>query len=168
MSNVTTHTVSAGHYGLWLSACLALLLSFLLINPAQAGHRYYGHCGYHHMCTVKHVHHVKHVHYKCHRCMHHRCMYYKCGYHRHCKSHCHSRVDRFDYPGVNGYRVDWCLSLGKDCGAAAAHHYCKARGYSHAKSWRKDSDVGTTMTVGTHQVCCNKGCDSFRWIKCVR
>ena len=75
----------------------------------------------------------------------------------------------FAYPKWNGYALDWCKTFETDCGKPAADLWCEKKGYPHAFSFTKLSQVNyETMTVGNNAVCDphSHGCDSFASIEC--
>ena len=78
----------------------------------------------------------------------------------------------FNNPMIRGYRLDWCLHWGKQCGKPAANAWCakkmgKADGY--AISWKQATNIGAstpTYVLGDKKVCGQQFCDGFQWIKC--
>jgi hypothetical protein len=78
----------------------------------------------------------------------------------------------FTNPTIKGYRLDWCLHWGRQCGKPAADAWCarkmgKADGY--AKKWQQAVDIGAsspTYVIGDGAVCNQKFCDGFRSITC--
>jgi hypothetical protein len=78
----------------------------------------------------------------------------------------------FNNPMIEGYRLDWCLHWGKQCGKAAANAWCsrkmgKADGY--AIRWEVDADIGVsspTYVIADEKVCDRNFCDGFKWIEC--
>jgi hypothetical protein len=78
----------------------------------------------------------------------------------------------FSNPTIKGYRLDWCLHLGKQCGKPAANAWCakkmgKADGY--AKQWKKAVDIGAsfpTYVIGDGKICDQRFCDGFQSITC--
>jgi hypothetical protein len=78
----------------------------------------------------------------------------------------------FTNPTIKGYRLDWCLHWGKQCGKPAANAWCakkmgKAGGY--AKKWEEAVDIGDsfpTYVIGDGKVCKERFCDGFRSITC--
>lgn len=75
----------------------------------------------------------------------------------------------FQNPTVEGYRLDWCLHWGQQCGKAAATAWCKrkmGKADGFAKQWKKDENIGTTYVMGDGKVCNQQFCDGFRWIEC--
>lgn len=74
--------------------------------------------------------------------------------------------DEFIPPMMNGMRVDQCLTWGKDCGQPAADYFCQRQRYAGADAWRWEH-VEPTFIQGDGQVCKNKGCGGFSFIRCV-
>ncbi len=77
--------------------------------------------------------------------------------------------DKFISPTINGYRLDWCRVWGGDCGKGAADAFCRKNGYTRAKSFEIDHDIGQgspTYTIGSEQVCDESFCDGFKYIEC--
>ena len=75
----------------------------------------------------------------------------------------------FHYPTIQGHRLDWCRQWAKDCGKGAANSFCRSKGYSRAKSWEIDSDIGQhspTYVIETGQICDQSFCDGFKYIEC--
>jgi hypothetical protein len=75
----------------------------------------------------------------------------------------------FNYPMIKGYRLDWCRTWARDCGGGAAHAYCRSMGYSRARSWQMDPDIGlrsATYVIHGGQICNQRFCDGFRYIVC--
>ena len=75
----------------------------------------------------------------------------------------------FHYPTINGHRLDWCRQWATDCGEGAANSFCRSKGYSRAKSWEIDSDIGQhspTYVIETGQICNESSCDGFKYIEC--
>jgi hypothetical protein len=78
-------------------------------------------------------------------------------------------VIKFWEPKIGGLRLDWCKVWADQCGPPAANAYCQTKGYSHATSFAKASDIGAfapTRVIGTGQVCSDAFCDGFAWINC--
>ena len=75
----------------------------------------------------------------------------------------------FYYPKIKGYRLDWCRLWGKDCGKGAADAFCHLKGYTKAKAWKIDPDIGLrspTYVIGSGQICNQSFCDGFKYIIC--
>lgn len=78
----------------------------------------------------------------------------------------------FKNPTIEGYRLDWCLRWGKQCGKPAANAWCsrkmgKADGY--VIKWKIDPNIGnsfTTYVMADKKICNKKFCDGFKWIEC--
>jgi len=80
-------------------------------------------------------------------------------------------VDVFPEPTLDGYRLDWCLDFGSNCGEPAATAFCQAQGYTDAVAWSVAQDIGAqdpTKVLGTGQVCAESFCDGFEQIQCSR
>jgi predicted SPOUT superfamily RNA methylase MTH1 len=76
---------------------------------------------------------------------------------------------RFDQPKYRGYRLDWCLMFENNCGKPAADAFCKANGFTMAKSFEIDQNVqGRTMIISNNAICdpAHHSCDSFKFISC--
>lgn len=76
---------------------------------------------------------------------------------------------RFDYPKVQGYLVDWCLFPNQSCGQPAATTWCQRNGFKAASAFEQEPDIGAknpTITLGAQQICQSPGCDAFRSITC--
>ena len=75
----------------------------------------------------------------------------------------------FYYPKIKGYRLDWCRIWGRDCGKGAADAFCRLKGYTEAKSWEIDPDIGLrspTYVIDSGQICNQSFCDGFKYITC--
>ncbi|MBE9571487.1 MAG: hypothetical protein IMF11_12730 [Proteobacteria bacterium] len=75
----------------------------------------------------------------------------------------------FHYPKYKGYRLDWCLNWGTECGEPAASAWCRSKGYDRAIKWAIDKDIGKTSPTcvfNTGQVCRDEFCDGFLYITC--
>jgi len=74
-------------------------------------------------------------------------------------------------PKYGNYRVDFCKTLGSDCGQKAADAYCEQfKTYdndSFADRWEKANNVGPTKTFDG-KTCNQSGCDSFKYIYCAK
>ncbi len=76
----------------------------------------------------------------------------------------------FHNPTIKGYRLDWCLHWGKQCGRPAADAWCsmkmgKADGY--AIQWKQAVNIGVpTYVIRDRKICNQQFCDGFQWIKC--
>ena len=77
----------------------------------------------------------------------------------------------FYNPMHQGYRLDWCLKWGEECGEPAAQAWCKQQRYDRAKEWKIKSDIGssspTKVMIGG-RVCDQAYCDGFESIACER
>jgi hypothetical protein len=84
-------------------------------------------------------------------------------------------VDRYEVtvhePTFEGYRVDWCDRLGRDCGWIPAYKFCAQHfgpgsweaGYTFAENI---GAVTPTRTMTDNQVCDQEFCDGFESITC--
>lgn len=75
----------------------------------------------------------------------------------------------FNYPKIRGYRLDWCRRWATDCGKGAADAFCRLKGYSRAKSWKLDPNIGhrsPTYVIETGQICDQSFCGGFKFIVC--
>lgn len=74
---------------------------------------------------------------------------------------------------LNGYRLDWCLHRGTQCGKPAADAWCefnnKTKLSSHATAFKQAPNIGryaSTYILGDKALCQSVGCDSFEYITC--
>lgn len=82
-------------------------------------------------------------------------------------------VKKFYNPRYLGRSLDWCLVFEKHCGQSAADAYCRMRGYSRAKTYRKRHITNQTekaKCIGDSRTCDPRhhGCDTFSWIECTK
>ncbi|MEZ5810967.1 MAG: hypothetical protein R3D45_06070 [Rhizobiaceae bacterium] len=78
-------------------------------------------------------------------------------------------VKYYPKPKWGADRLDWCLNWGTGCGKAAADKFCTTKGFSHAKNYAIDPDIGTvsrTRLITTGAVCDQGFCDGFKGITC--
>lgn len=78
-------------------------------------------------------------------------------------------VKYYPKPKVGSDRLDWCLNWGTGCGKAAADKFCTTKGYTHAKNYVIDPDIGNvsrTRLITTGAVCDQAFCDGFKGITC--
>lgn len=80
----------------------------------------------------------------------------------------HYREKRYVVPRFNHYRVDWCYARDKDCGLRAANSFCSRMGFTRAKHFVKEIQVGATKTIGSQELCFGNQCTSFKIIVCYR
>jgi hypothetical protein len=76
---------------------------------------------------------------------------------------------KYDKPQYDGYRLDWCLTLGQGCGKPVADDFCETKGHNNATSYQIDDDIGETKVIGTGQICNISTwgrCDGFDYIAC--
>ena len=77
----------------------------------------------------------------------------------------------FANPSVEGYRVDWCETLGVGCGEAAASAFCRLQGYNRSSNHEVARHIGAqtpTRSLKAGEVCSAPECDGFKSITCVR
>lgn len=72
----------------------------------------------------------------------------------------------YDYPAIEGYRLDWCFSWARDCGQRAANAFCHLNGHLNEAGFTIDPNIGLTKIITTGQVCNEQGCDGFKFIRC--
>ncbi len=75
----------------------------------------------------------------------------------------------FQYPLLQGYRLNHCLTGRKDCGGPTATKWCTTRGFARAITWEIDENIGSlfpTLAIGDLQLCANFVCDGFKEITC--
>jgi hypothetical protein len=78
-------------------------------------------------------------------------------------------VVRIDKPQVDGVMLDWCRRFGDKCGQPAADAFCRANGYRRSVRFVQWVDPGKlTKIISDGQICDSDGCDSFRWIECMK
>lgn len=76
---------------------------------------------------------------------------------------------RFDFPRIDGYRLDWCREWAANCGQPAANAYCRKFGFNRASRFAIDHDIGShspTKVISSGQICNGGFCDGFRFIEC--
>ena len=69
----------------------------------------------------------------------------------------------------DGYRVDFCLSWGAECGAPAADAFCRMRGFQSASSYDQARNIGATTptrTLSDRRICNQAHCDGFSSVTC--
>ncbi len=60
----------------------------------------------------------------------------------------------FEYPMLDGYRLDYCHTWAQDCSQKAADAWCIEKGFSKASHFVQDGTDGlVTKTIGSHQIC---------------
>lgn len=80
-----------------------------------------------------------------------------------------SGLVRFEKPMHQGYRLDWCLTWGSNCGEPAASAWCKTKKFDRANCWKPALDIGGashTKVLQTGQICDQPSCDGFSEIVC--
>lgn len=78
------------------------------------------------------------------------------------------RYRDFEAPRFENYRVAWCYSEGKSCGARAANAFCRQQGYQRARGYEKDTKVAATRMIGDGKLCFGGSCQGFERITCYR
>ena len=77
----------------------------------------------------------------------------------------------FTNPRIDGKRLDWCKSWGKECGRNAASSFCKRHGFRRATKFSIAADIGAkdpTRVIVGGKICNQKFCDGFSQIVCVQ
>jgi DNA-binding beta-propeller fold protein YncE len=100
--------------------------------------------------------------------------------HHNCERDVATSYARADKPGFhlepispinNSYfRLDWCHLWGNDCGAPAAHKFCRLEdgpGWVAHDFEQAPNIGGVTEVVGSGEHCDAAGCDGFSFIQCV-
>ena len=77
----------------------------------------------------------------------------------------HATVRNYFAPGVDGQRLDSCLTGERDCGKPAADAFCQAQGYENAILFQREPGILTRRLHSTER-CEGAACMSFRQIKC--
>lgn len=80
----------------------------------------------------------------------------------------HYRYNRFVYPRVDNYRLDWCYEGTKGCGKMAAFAFCRNQGYMNVKSYKMQPNVAATKAIGNQKLCFRNNCKGFARIDCKR
>jgi outer membrane protein assembly factor BamD (BamD/ComL family) len=75
-----------------------------------------------------------------------------------------TRTKTFPNPMFEGYRLDFCFSLGHECGNPVAVKWCQRQGYGEFVHFEPERVAGETKTF-SGQICSN-ACDSFKSITC--
>ncbi len=76
---------------------------------------------------------------------------------------------KIDSPSIDGHRLDWCYQWGTQCGKPAADAFCRSIGHHGATAFPQAKDIGDrspTKVLGSGQICRDKICDGFRYIRC--
>lgn len=85
---------------------------------------------------------------------------------------CDGEGSRFPEPRLDsGYRLDVCHTWGTGCGWAAAHAFCKTKGYARAAHYIVAPDIGkrdAMQLIGSSEICGHPGCDGFKLVDCVK
>lgn len=80
-----------------------------------------------------------------------------------------SAQETFEYPEIDGRRLDLCLVWGGRCGKPAADAFCRERGFAEAREWKPALDIGAatpTLVLSDRRLCDAPGCDGFASIAC--
>ncbi len=78
------------------------------------------------------------------------------------------RSQRFVFPRIAHYRIDWCYENGLGCGQRAAYSFCRRMGYMNAQYYKKQEDVSATKALGNQKLCFGEDCSGFSSITCYR
>lgn len=73
---------------------------------------------------------------------------------------------RFASPGARGLPLDWCSSYAHGCGWAAAHRFCRERGFARATSWNVYHPGQTYVPLGFDHFCRGPQCRALRDVDC--
>ncbi len=81
---------------------------------------------------------------------------------------------RYNYPrwgNYSGYRLDLCLNWNSSCGRVAAENFCHFRGWTGARNYIPDLNIGASqptqgMLFKSNEVCNQTECDGFKYITC--
>tara|TARA_R110002167_G_scaffold83502_1_gene226731 strand:- start:140 stop:469 length:330 start_codon:yes stop_codon:yes gene_type:complete len=76
-----------------------------------------------------------------------------------------AKVKEYKYPMLNGYRLDRCLTHGKDCDRPAATRFCLTKSFNKAIYFEIDKKIKQTKSLDSKAVC-SKKCDAFKTIVC--
>lgn len=77
----------------------------------------------------------------------------------------------FTNPRIDGKRLDWCKSWGKECGKNAANSFCRRHGFKRATKFGIAENIGArdpTRVIVGGQICNKDFCDGFSQIVCVQ
>ena len=75
----------------------------------------------------------------------------------------------FENPTINNIRVDGCMKWGPvDCGAPAANHWCRAKGFKRATDWSVEKVHPTIFQdpQSSVKICDYFFCGAFARIEC--
>ena len=78
------------------------------------------------------------------------------------------RLQRFAFPQMDNYRVDWCNKHRQGCGRRAAYSFCRRMGYMSVKSYKKQAHIASSKALGNGKLCFGKDCNGFSQITCYR
>ncbi len=78
------------------------------------------------------------------------------------------RLKKFVVPRFNHERVDWCYQDSQGCGKRAASSFCRRMGFLRAQSFKKESHVTATRSLGNQKLCFGEHCQAFSSITCYR
>lgn len=79
----------------------------------------------------------------------------------------HHRTVIFEYPAIDGYSIDWCLTpQGHGCGVETADRWCQVRGFRRAARfevapYREDRSIYIDSGI-----ICPGGCGVFTFVEC--
>jgi hypothetical protein len=80
-----------------------------------------------------------------------------------------ARSKIFENPTIGGIRVDGCMKWGPvDCGAPAANHWCRSKGFARAAEWNTERVHPTIFQdpQSSVKVCDYFFCGAFSRIEC--
>jgi len=83
---------------------------------------------------------------------------------------------RYNYPRwgnllFGGYRLDLCLDWNSSCRGVAAENFCHYQGWTGARNYAEDLNIGASqptqgMYFKSNSVCDQTECDGFKYITC--
>lgn len=78
-----------------------------------------------------------------------------------------SKQAEFDAPMVDGVALDICREWGNNCNKPAADLFCQQQNFFESESFRVANDQPPTRIITSGQLCEDRSCDRFSWIRCV-
>ena len=76
-----------------------------------------------------------------------------------------AKVKEYNYPSIDGYRLDRCLTHGDGCDEPAAMRFCLSKRFDKAIYWEVEKGIKPTRNIVSKKIC-HKKCDSFKTIVC--
>lgn len=73
---------------------------------------------------------------------------------------------RYANPKVGTYALDYCYTLGANCGKPAADAFCRSKGYRQALSFLVRENSPPTAVIGGGNICTHSGCDRIVSLVC--